>query len=122
MDLLLSARPGRGCTVVEARGELDMATAPQLRDNLQQLIDSGDRQVVVDMAGVRFIDSSALGTLVVMFKSLGDVDGRLSLAGVQPGVRRVLSITSVDRVIDIYDDVHTAETEISTSGGVTRGQ
>ncbi|MGW5559011.1 STAS domain-containing protein [Micromonospora sp. NPDC003944] len=117
MDLLLSARPGRRCTVVEARGELDMATAPQLRDNLQQLIDSGDRQVVVDLAGVGFIDSSALGTLVVMFKSLGDVDGRLSLAAVQPGVRRVLSITSVDRVIDIYDDVPAAEAAIPTTGG-----
>ncbi|MET8088671.1 STAS domain-containing protein [Micromonospora sp. NPDC005220] len=121
MELLLSARPGQSCTVVEARGDLDMATAPQLRDNLQQLIDSGDRQVVVDLAGVGFIDSSALGMLVVMFKSLSEVGGRLSLAGVQPGVRRVLSITSVDRVIDIYDDVHAAEADITTSNGITGG-
>ncbi|MEV4713178.1 STAS domain-containing protein [Micromonospora sp. NPDC049374] len=109
MDLLLSARPGLGCTVVEVSGDLDMATSPQLRDSLQQLIDAGDRQVVVDLGGVGFMDSSALGTLVVMFKALRDVGGRLCLASVQPGVRRVLSITSVDRVVDIYDDVPGAE-------------
>ncbi|MFI7080389.1 STAS domain-containing protein [Micromonospora sp. NPDC049903] len=109
MTLQVSARSGQGCTVVQVQGDLDMATSPQLRDTLQKLIDAGDRQVVVDMAGVGFMDSSALGALVVTFKSLRAVDGRLSLAAVQPGVRRVLSITSVDRVIDIYDDVPTAE-------------
>ncbi|MGN9813680.1 STAS domain-containing protein [Micromonospora sp. BQ11] len=107
--------------MVEVRGELDMATAPQLRDNLQRLIDAGDRQVVVDLAGVGFMDSSALGTLVVMFKALRDVDGRLCLAAVQPGVRRLLSITSVDRVIDIYEDVRGAEADMLSSDGVTGG-
>ncbi|MEU5552559.1 STAS domain-containing protein [Micromonospora sp. NPDC047793] len=109
MDLQVSARPGRGCTVVEVQGDLDMATSPRLRGTLQKLVDAGDRQVVVDLAGVAFMDSSALGALVVMFKSSREAGGRLSLAGVRPAVRRVLNITSVDRVIDIYDDVPAAE-------------
>ena len=121
MDLLLSARPGRGCTVVEVRGELDMATAPQLRDDLQRLVDAGDRQVVVDMAGVGFMDSSALGTLVVMFQSLREVGGRLCLAAVQPAVHSVLRITSVDRVIDVYDDVPAAEAAVPSVDGPAGG-
>ncbi len=121
MDLLLSARPGRGCTVVEVRGDLDMATAPQLRDGLQRLVGAGDRQVVVDMAGVGFMDSSALGALVVVFKALGDVGGRLCLAAVQPAVQSVLKITSVDRVIDLYDTVLAAEAAVPSEDGTSAG-
>lgn len=112
MDLLLSARPGRGCTVVHVRGDLDMATAPQLREGLQRLVDAGDRQLVVDLAGVEFMDSSALGALVVMFKALRDVGGRLCLTAVQPTVRSVLKVTSVDQVIDLYADVQAAEADL----------
>lgn len=109
MDLLVSTRAGRGCTVVEVRGDLDMATEPQLRDGLQPLVDAAAGQVVVDLAGVEFMDSSALGTLVVMFKGLRDGGGRLCLAGVRQPVRIVLQVTSVDQVIDVYDTVQAAE-------------
>lgn len=113
MDLLLSVRSGRGCTVLEVHGELDMVTSPQLRDALQRLIDAGDRRLVVDLAGVGFMDSSALGALVVIFKALREVDGRLCLAAVQPAVRSVLTVTSVDRVIHVYDTVRSAEADMS---------
>jgi anti-sigma B factor antagonist len=111
VGLLLSVRPGRGCAVLEVRGEVDMATSPQLRDGLQRLVDAGDRQVVVDLAGVGFMDSSGLGALVMMFKALRDVGGRLCLAAVQPAVHNVLTVTSVDRVIHIYDSVQAAEAD-----------
>ena len=119
MDLRLSARPGRGCTVVEVRGELDMATSPQLREGLQRLIDAGDRQLVVDMTWVGFMDSSALGALMVVFRALRDVGGRLCLASVQPTVHSVLSITSVDRVIDLYDDIPAAEAHVPAADGTS---
>ena len=121
MDLLLSTRPGRGCTVVEVRGDLDMATAPQLRDGLQRLVDAGDRQVVVDMAGVGFMDSSGLGTLVVTFQALRGAGGRLCLAAVQPAVHSVLRITSVDRVIDVYESVQAAEADVRSVDDLTGG-
>ena len=103
--------------MVEVRGDLDMATAPQLRNGLQQVLDAGDRQVVVDLAGVGFMDSSALGTLVVMFKALRDVGGRLCLAAVQPPVLSVLGITSVNQVIDVYADVQAAEAAVPSVDG-----
>jgi anti-sigma B factor antagonist len=117
VDLLLSARPGQGCTVVEVNGDLDMATEPQLRDGLQPLIGSG--QLVMDLGGVGFLDSSALGTLVIMYKAARESGGRLCLAGVQQSVRTVLRITSVDRVIDVYDTVEAAEKDMPSTDGVT---
>jgi anti-sigma B factor antagonist len=121
VDLLVAIRPGRGCTVVEVRGDLDMATSPQLRDSLQRLIGAGDRQVVVDLAGVGFLDSSALGALVTIFKTVRAADGRLCLAAAQPAVRRVLRITSVDRAIDVYDTIEAAEAAVPCTGGGTGG-
>ena len=113
MDVLVSARPGRGCTVVEVRGDLDMATSPHLLAGLQQVVDAGDRQVVVDLAQVGFMDSSALGALVVVFKSLRDAGGRLRLAAAQPAVLSILSITSIDRAIEIHDSIEAAEARVA---------
>lgn len=109
MDFALSTRQGRTGTVVEVAGDLDMSTAPQLRDRLQELAKGGTRVVVVDLTGVGFLDSSALGALVVAYKDLREQGGWLRLAGVRPPVRRVFSLTSVDRVIEIFDTARQAE-------------
>ena len=115
----MSVRSGRGCTVLEVRGELDMATSPQLRQILLRLVEAGDRQVVVDLAGVSFMDSSGLGALVEAYKALRAVDGRLALAAVQPAVRNVLTVTSVDRVIALHDTVQAAEVDVPSPDDVT---
>jgi anti-sigma B factor antagonist len=120
VNLVVSTRPGAGCTVVEVHGDLDMDTHPQLRDHLQPLVGAG--QVVVDLSGVGFMDSSALGTLVVVFKAVRAAGGRLCVAGVQQSVRTVLGITSVDQVIDVYDSVQAAEASMPPGGGVAAEQ
>ncbi|WP_433536846.1 STAS domain-containing protein [Micromonospora sp. CA-249363] len=109
MDFALATRRGRVGTVVEVAGDLDMSTTPQLRDGLLEVVESGARVVVVDLAAVGFMDSSGLGALVVAYKAMRARDGWLGLAGVQPPVRKVLSITSVDRVIASFDSVEAAE-------------
>jgi anti-sigma B factor antagonist len=119
--LRVTARPGRDCTVVEVHGDLDMATSPQLKESLQRVIDSGDRQVVVDLAGVGFMDSSALGALVTVFKALRGLGGQLRLAEPQRVVRDVLSITTVDRAIGVYDSVEAAEADVPSTGDATAG-
>ncbi|WP_435204133.1 STAS domain-containing protein [Micromonospora sp. bgisy143] len=109
MDFALATRRGRVGTVVEVAGELDMSTTSRLRDGLLEVVASGARVVVVDLTAVRFMDSSGLGALVVAYKELRARDGWLGLAGVQPPVRKVLSVTSVDRVIESFDTVQDAE-------------
>jgi anti-sigma B factor antagonist len=105
----MSPRPGRNCTVIEIVGDLDLATAPQLRDVLRQAADQGAMEVVVDLDGVGFLDSSALGALIFMFKMLRDRGGRLSVAASRPAVRSVFALTYVDRAMDVYDTVQAAE-------------
>lgn len=108
----MSVRPGRECVVVEVAGDLDMATSPRLREGLQGVLDAGTINVVVDLAEVEFMDSSALGALVVMFKAARERGGRLCLATVRPPVRGLLTVTSVDRVIEVYDSVPAAEASL----------
>jgi len=95
--------------VVEVAGELDMMTSPQLRDALQRLLDDGTRNVVIDLAEVRFMDSTTLGVLVVTFRALRDRGGRLCLAAAQRSVRAMLAVTNVDQAIVVYDTVEAAE-------------
>jgi len=98
--------------VVEVAGDLDMATAPQLREGLQRVLDAGTRNVVVDLAGVGFMDSSGLGALVVMFNAARERGGRLCLAATQRPVRTLLTVTSVDQAIAIFDTVLAAEADM----------
>lgn len=109
MDVRLSTRAGRTSTIVEVAGDLDISTAPALRDHIRRLIDGGSRRFVLDLSGVDFIDSTALGVLVVLFKSLRDAGGGLALAAPRPSVRSVLALTSLDRAIDVFDTVESAD-------------
>ena len=112
MDLQMSARPGRACTVVGVGGEIDMDTTPMLEDLLQEVVDAGARHVVLDLAGVTFMDSSGLNLLVMSLKRLRDAGGRLCLAHVQKPVRSVLVLSAVDTVLDVYDTVEAAEDDM----------
>ncbi|MGW4947284.1 STAS domain-containing protein [Actinoplanes sp. NPDC004185] len=116
MDLQLSARAARGCTVVRVGGELDMDTCPHLQDFLQEVTDSGALQVVLDCTDVTFMDSSGLGVLMVWFKELQDKGGRLCVAGVQQPVEYVLRVSAVDQVLKVYDTVDAAEADMPPTG------
>ncbi|GAA0577806.1 hypothetical protein GCM10010172_73280 [Paractinoplanes ferrugineus] len=107
--------------MVQVHGDLDMATSPELQASLQHQIDAGERQIVVDLAGVGFMDSSALGALVIGFKAVRDLGGRLRLAAPQRVVRNVLSITTVDQAIGVFDSVEAAEADVSPAGGTAGG-
>ncbi len=85
----------RGREVVAVRGEIDVATSPALREELYQLIDGGAREVVVDLSGLGFIDSSGLGVLVAALKHMRERDGRLVLAGLAQPALRVFEITDL---------------------------
>jgi anti-sigma B factor antagonist len=71
-----------------------MATAPQLRDLLNGLVDGGSTRIVLDCRSLDFLDSSGIGVLVAVRKRLGD-DGALTLESPPAHVRKVLELTGV---------------------------
>ena len=80
--------------VITVRGEIDLATASQLRVLLDQVIDAGSRRIVLDCRELAFLDSSGIGVLVAARNRLGD-DGEIVLESPQAHVRKVLEITGV---------------------------
>ena len=99
-DLELESRATADGQAVVVRGEIDMATAPMLRDKLNQLVDAGATRIVLDCRGLDFLDSSGIGVLIAVRKRLGD-DGALTLESPQAHVRKVLDLTGVSAHMEI---------------------
>lgn len=88
--------------LVVVRGDVDLYTAPELRERLNDLIAAGNTRLLVDLAEASFIDSTTLGVLVGAIKRLREQDGRLALACDDRTVLRVFEITGLDRVIALH--------------------
>jgi anti-sigma B factor antagonist len=107
-NLIVETRDAGDWTIVEAKGEVDLYTAPRLKEQLVQLVGGGRPRIAVDLQGVEFLDSTGLGVLIGGLKRAREAGGDLVLAGPRDPVRKVLSITGLDRVFSIHDSVDEA--------------
>jgi anti-sigma B factor antagonist len=94
---------GPGEYVLSPHGDVDLYTAPELRAELNRLIDLGARRIVVDLTTATFIDSTTLGVLLGALKRLRPTGGELSVVCADPNIRRIFQITLLDRVFSIFD-------------------
>ena len=100
MSLELDSQVDGATARVTLRGDVDMATAPELRRVLEELIDGGAEEVVLDCRGLEFLDSSGIGALVAARTRIGD-EGVIALEAPRANVRKVLEVTGVDRELSI---------------------
>lgn len=91
-----------GTTVVAVGGEIDVYTAPRLRDKLTELVDAGSYRLVVDLEAVEFLDSTGLGVLVGGLKKVRTHDGSLSIVCTSERLLKIFRITGLAKVFDIY--------------------
>jgi anti-sigma B factor antagonist len=82
-------------------GELDLATAPMLRSELQSVIEGGADDVVIDMTDVGFVDSAGLGVLIGAVGRLRERGGHLALRHLQAAPRKVIDITGLQDVFEL---------------------
>jgi len=95
--------------VLTVRGEIDVTTTPRVRAQLISLLSEGKPNVIVDLEGVDFLDSSGLGALVAALKLARSRSGELRIVcDQQRSVRKVLEVTGLERVLDRYDTVAAA--------------
>jgi anti-sigma B factor antagonist len=80
----------------------------KLHDRLHELKDAGKRHVVVDLSGVRFMNSSGLGMLISAMTTMRNAGGDFRLAGMGAGIRSLLVITRLDTVFKHYESVDEA--------------
>ena len=106
-DLVQITIAQHGATpLVELQGELDLSNAQLLRETLERVPLA--KLVALDMTELTFIDSTGLGAIAQFGKRLRDAGGALYLVVTRPAIRKVLSITSLDKhftVVERRDDV-----------------
>jgi anti-sigma B factor antagonist len=101
VDFGLSVSVDEGVTVVRVSGDLDCYSAPQLRAALWALVADGHQEVVVDVGGTNFIDSTGLGVLVGGVRRLREGGGKLVLRSPNALTRRLFEITGVTKLFEI---------------------
>jgi len=108
VDLKLGHHARDGVEVIDVQGEIDMYTAPRLRELLIELVSKGSYQLVVNLGKVGFLDSAGLGVLVGGLKRVRAHDGSLNLVCTQQRILKILKITGLTEVFGIYETVDQA--------------
>ena len=87
--------------VVAVRGDLDLFTAPELKKVFAQAIGAGRTRIIVDLAETTFLDSSALGVLIVARKRLRSCDGALAIVNLNENLATIFRMTALDQTFTI---------------------
>ena len=103
MDLTLATREIDGKTIVAVGGEIDVYTAPKLRDKITELVNAGHHDLLVDMEKVEFLDSTGLGVLVGGLKKVRAQQGSMELICSQDRLLKIFRITGLAKVFTIHD-------------------
>ena len=108
MDLKLDHYSKDGIEVVTVEGEIDIYTAPRLRELLIDLVSKNNYQLIVNLDKVGFLDSTGLGVLVGGLKRVRPHDGSLDLVCTQKQILNIFRITGLTKVFGIYQSVDQA--------------
>jgi anti-sigma B factor antagonist len=94
--------------VVEITGDLDLASAPALRQEVLALLNTGQRSIVLDLTATGFLDSLGLGTIVAVWKRLRVLGGELLVVCPEPRLQRVFRVVELDRILPLHATVDDA--------------
>jgi anti-sigma B factor antagonist len=97
-----------GVPVLGVRGEIDVATSPEMRDHLVRLLEPQPELVIVDLTEVTFIDSTGLGVLVEAIRGARAGGGDLRLVVTQPHIIKLFELTGLDEVFRVVSSTKEA--------------
>ena len=104
MELGIRTDRDGSIATVTLEGEVDVYTAPRLKEELVTLLDGGCTSIIVDLEKVAFIDSSGLGVLVGALRRAREKDGVVRLVCTRDSVLKIFRITGLDKVFPIFSD------------------
>lgn len=108
LELTIEVRRQNGFAVAFLKGEVNVFTAPKLRNKLIGLIDSGARDMVVDMDGLGFCDSTGLGVLIGTLKTVKSYRGALLLVCTRENILKLFKTTGLNAVFSIHTSASAA--------------
>ena len=107
MDIRIEHTEGIAVLFVR-EDRLDANNSEELKGEFRSLFESGEKDLIIDLKEVHFIDSSGLGALVSGFKNASAQHGSLKLSNLQSQVKSMFELTRLHRVFDIFSTVDDA--------------
>ncbi len=105
MSMTLHTRQIDGVTILDLSGRIVLGEGSvQLRDTIKELLGKGQKNILLNLSDVNYIDSSGLGELVSAYTSVRNAGGELKLLGLTRKVHDLLQITKLYTVFDVKDD------------------
>lgn len=102
MELDIKSERDGGVCMLKLSGEVDVYTAPTLKERIVSAVDDGCKEIVVDLDGVGFIDSSGLGVLVGGLRRVKERSGSIRLVCTRENILKIFRITGLDKVFPIF--------------------
>jgi anti-sigma B factor antagonist len=99
----LSHRFEQGIPVVDVVGEIDVYTVPKFKEHLSTIIEEGHTHLLINLQKVQYMDSSGFGALLGATKRLRPEGGTLGLVGSNQVITRMLKITRLNTIFDMFD-------------------
>jgi anti-sigma B factor antagonist len=105
VNVKLTTRKVGDVTVIDAVGRITLGEgASSFRDTIRSLASEGEKKILLDLAGVSYIDSSGIGELVSGFTSVTNQGGQLKLLNLTKRMQDLLQITKLITVFEVFDD------------------
>lgn len=116
MALKLETRTSAtGVTILEAKGKITIGEGDvQLRKSIKGLLDEGHKSIILNLEGVKYMDSAGVGELVSTYTSVKNSGGKLYLSGVTGKILGLLEITQLLQVFELYPTVAEALNNIDS--------
>jgi anti-sigma B factor antagonist len=104
-ELDVNERQAGDVTILDLNGEVRLGdSSVALRDSVRKLADVGKKKVLLNLAGVKYIDSSGIGELIANYTTISRQGGQLKLLNLTDRIQNLLVITKLLTVFDSYDD------------------
>ncbi len=111
--MLLTHTQSDAIDIVELSGRLVMADAPEARQQLKTIIEAGHGKLILDLAGVSFMDSSGLSVLISAYKAVRAKGGDMVLLSLTPTVQSLIELTRLQQVFEIFTEKAAAIARLS---------
>jgi anti-anti-sigma factor len=100
--------------VIQASGSIDSISGNQLRRDVSDAIASGAKIILIDCEKATFMDSSGLGALVMILKTVREAGGRLALCSIIDQIEMILQLTSMDSLFEIFPNREAFEQKVAS--------
>lgn len=97
-ELILNEVYSENYTKVSVRGEIDIYTAAQFKENIYRIVDKSEKDIIVDLAELNYIDSTGLGILVGALKKARLNGGNIRIENTKDNIKKLFAITGLDKL------------------------